>query len=182
MEKLEPCYDVQVYVEGSNEPILASSLILAANSKIFADILSSLNICDGCHEKKCIIITDEEKNIVEHTLNYLHNKSDKNKSDIKFRSEMFLLGKRLKFDSFVLTELDKAVSKSIATDEDNMTVEGDEVAELMSLKTALLQIASEKTPLENKSTGTKEADTEKETMGQTKQSLIKDGKKEINYI
>jgi hypothetical protein len=141
MGNFEASFDIEVYVEGAKEPILASGLFLAAHSKLFAELLSSMNFCDGCPEKKCIIITGEDKDIVKHTLNYVYRNSDEESSDIQIEKEMLALAKRLQIDSFVFKKLDKTISKSATLEDDNVTV--DEVAKLMSLKTALLQIASD---------------------------------------
>ena len=141
MEQLEPKYDVYLYVGGSKEPILANGLILAAYSRLFANILSLLNFCDGCEERKCVILADEDKDIVEKTVKYLHMKGDKDISDVNVVRDVLTLAKRLQFDDALVLKLEENITKHVTVDDDKNE---EDVTELMPLRTALLQIAKEK--------------------------------------
>ena len=88
--------------------MLASSLVLAGHSKFFADILSTLNFCDGCSEKRCIILADEDKDIVKQTLEYIHKNIDEASLDIQTQNRILEFGARFNFSNNILFELEKA--------------------------------------------------------------------------
>ena len=63
--------EVNIYVEGSGDPVFELSKIELAKSDLLRKLLSSLNICDGCSQPLSIIIADEEKQTVVSTFGQL---------------------------------------------------------------------------------------------------------------
>ena len=59
--------EVNIYVEGSGDPVLELSKIELAKSDLLRKLLLSLNICDGCSQPLSIIIAGEEKQTVVST-------------------------------------------------------------------------------------------------------------------
>ena len=56
--------EVNIYVEGSDEPVFELSKIELAKSDLLRNFVSSLNLCDGCSQPVSIIIAGEEKQTV----------------------------------------------------------------------------------------------------------------------
>ena len=137
MDHFETVLDVSVYIEGSNQPILANGFILAAHSQLFANVLSVLNFCDGCTENKVVIITGEDKETVEQVFQYLHNTTENSISNVDIKMLDFV--KRFKFDTSIIAYIDENIPKIAEANESD-----DDVIEIMSLRSALLQIANEK--------------------------------------
>ena len=136
MDHFETVLDVSVYIEGSNQPILANGFILAAHSQLFANVLSMLNFCDGCTENKVVIITGEDKETVEQVLQYLHKKSENSMSNVDMKMLDFV--KRFKFDTSIIAYIDDKIPRIVEANE----IE-EAVIEPMSLRSALIQIANE---------------------------------------
>ena len=136
MDHFETVLDVSVYIEGSNQPILANGFILAAHSQLFANVLSVLNFCDGCTENKVVIIAGEDKETVEQVLQYLHNTTEKNISNVDIKMLDFV--KRFKFDTSIIAYIDDKIPRIVEANE----IE-EAVIEPMSLRSALIQIANE---------------------------------------
>ena len=69
--------EVKIYTDTSKEPVLEISRIELAKSKLFAQLMGSINICDGCNESICMIIAGEEGQTLVATFNELYAKKKK---------------------------------------------------------------------------------------------------------
>ena len=63
--------EVNIYVDGSDDPVFDLSKIELAKSGQLRKLVSSLNICDGCSQPLSIIIAGEEKKTVVSTFGQL---------------------------------------------------------------------------------------------------------------
>ena len=63
--------EVNIYVEGSDDPVFELSKLELAKSDFLRKLVSSLNICDGCSQPLSIIIVGEEKQTVVSTFGQL---------------------------------------------------------------------------------------------------------------
>ena len=64
--------DVAIDVEG--ESLSSSSLVLSTASPFLHSLLSSLNHCHGCSQRKTIVLPEENKGTVRELLDRLHAK------------------------------------------------------------------------------------------------------------
>ena len=63
--------EVNIYVEGSDDPVFELSKIELAKSDLLRKLVSSLNLCDGCSQPLSITIAGEEKQTVVSTFGQL---------------------------------------------------------------------------------------------------------------
>ena len=64
--------DVAIDVDG--ESLSSSSLVLSTASPFLHALLSSLNHCHGCSQRKTIVLPEEDKSTVRELLDRLHAK------------------------------------------------------------------------------------------------------------
>ena len=63
--------EINIYVEGTDDPVFELSKIELAKSDLLRKLVSSLNLCDGCSQPLSIIIAREEKQTVVWTFGQL---------------------------------------------------------------------------------------------------------------
>ena len=67
--------NISIYSDTSKEPVLHISKIELSKSKLLQDLLSTLDICDGCQEPISIIIAEEEKETITAAFSHPPSKS-----------------------------------------------------------------------------------------------------------
>ena len=90
---------VNIFVTGVKEPVFRISMLeLAARSRLFYDLFSSLDICEGCGGEMAVIITDEERLTVEAVFSQVaHFNKRKGVSIIQDQHAYAALTERLEF-------------------------------------------------------------------------------------
>ena len=122
MENFIP--NVQIFGNNSKDPVLVNSLILAASSEYFEELLKLNNFCDGCKEDKCFILDGEDRETIKNVISYvkLDNVETFELNKVLI-NKMLGLANRLRLRLFVWEKLQKAIATDIMLNKPSNFVE-----------------------------------------------------------